>query len=154
MKITVVSYVFKTKLSFEVKNIDPLVDTRAIINKDVESVLQIIPQNQDLKYKGVLLEKDQVLGYYGIEDGDEILMETNGFTGTFTISLKNSDECVSKFSVDYYNTVLQIKKLVQCFHGTFVSRQCLIFEGNVLEESKKLEDYFIGPLSVITLKII
>ncbi|KAI7866102.1 uncharacterized protein EV154DRAFT_608140 [Mucor mucedo] len=153
MKITLVTFVFKNRIYFDVE-VNPMVDKPIVIKKRAETILQIIPGNQDLRYKGVLLEKDQVLGYYGIQDGDEILMETNGMTGTFTISLHNSDGFISHFSVDYYNTVLQIKKLVQTFYGTFISRQCLMFEGKELEESKKLEDYFIGPRSILTLKII
>lgn len=153
MKITLVTFVFKNRIYFDVE-VNPIVDKPIVIKRRVETILQIIPGNQNLKYKGVLLEKDQLLSYYGIKDGDEILMETNGMTGAFTISLHNSDGFISKFSVDYYNTILQIKKLVQVFHGTFISKQCLMFEGKELEESKKLEDYFIGPRSVLTLKII
>lgn len=153
MKISLVTFVFKNRISIDV-DVDPSVDKPIVIKKRVEVVLRIIHQNQDLKYKGTLLQKDRLLSDYNIQESDEIIMESNGYTGTFTISLKNSDRIISKFSVDYYNTVLQIKKLIRIFHGTFISRQCLMFEGKELEESKKLEDYFIGPLSVITLNMI
>lgn len=142
MQITVETLVKSRKVCLEL-SVDPE-ETILDIKKKIEHKSGVLYEHQNIFYKSLLLCDYLPIRDCGIQGNNVLRMECTYISaGAFRIFLKSADGIVTKVIVESFNTVFQVKEMVQKLEGTYTSDQRLIYDGNVLEERRTLGEYNI-----------
>lgn len=143
MKIIVLTSLYTNTFHFAVC-INPYNDTILDLKKKIERETGVMCEHQNILYNSLMLYDYLLISVCGIKEDHVIHMEAiYQSTGVFRIFLKSTDEITTKVIVESFTTIYQLKQIVQKMEGTFTDDQRLIYNGDILEESRTLGEYNI-----------
>ncbi|KAK8918339.1 hypothetical protein KSP39_PZI021433 [Platanthera zijinensis] len=100
-------------------------------------------------FNQAVMKEDQTFRWHGVKSGDLIEI----FNATMDVEIETEEGLRFKQEIWFFATVLEIKEVIQKYHGFPISRQILVFNGNVLEDEHDTEHYEILEGSRILLQL-
>ena len=103
-----------------------------------------------LQYNKIKLEETKTIDYYNIKRLCTLDLIIYPFTQIFVKTLTGK---LLTLNVQVSNTILYIKEQIENITGINTSEQKLLYKGNILEDNKTIDFYYIREYSSIFLSI-
>jgi len=145
MKVFIMNFTGDT-IYVEVK----LSDTVEELKKKIHEKINIPPEQQRLIFNGDQLDDDQELSYYNIKNGSMIHLIIC-LSSSINVQVKCPSGKIITLKAEPSDKIKDLKSKIEEKENIPSDHQCLIIDGDQLEDDRKISDYNIKNKSMLQL---
>lgn len=154
MLIHVKAALYRREVNFSL-NVNPFVETVYHIKQKIEAKIGLPAENQHLFCKSVIQNNSDLVFDSIIKEGSHVVMESiRQVVPSFKLIVANVNGDIVRLVAKSTYTISDVKELVQYIEYIPTRKQCLMYDGCVLEDSKTLADLNIYDEAEIQLKVL
>ena len=118
------------------------------IKKKINDYIELSPDIQTLSFKGQKLDNEKTLNYYNIKNQSILDLFCKSKNGIL-IFIKRPTHKIFNLDISSYETILNIKKIVESKDNIPIKNQKIKYNGIELDDNKIINDYKIETQSTL-----